>query len=270
MALSFSDRFRNRELVCGSAIVSTSPLWPPLLKRCGVDFVFLDGEHMPLGREELAHMCQIYRALGVAPIVRLYKPDGYEACKALDGGALGVVAPYVEDVETIKNVASACKWRPLKGRRLQRFIAGEEPLQPELCDYLRRRNRDVLFIANIESVPAVENLDAILRIEELDGIFIGPHDLSCSLGMPEQYDHPLFEQAVSEIIRKAVANKTPIGIHFSESPQRQIRWLPAGVSIVVHSSDMALFSQRLMSDLEEIRQAAGMQREAPEGEALVI
>jgi 2-keto-3-deoxy-L-rhamnonate aldolase RhmA len=270
MSESFSARFRKRELVYGSAVVSSSPLWPQVVQSCGLDFVFLDGEHMPLGRSELAHMCQAYKAMGIAPVVRLFKPDPYEACKALDGGATGIVAPYVEDVEQIRAVAASCKWKPLKGKRLERFIAGEEELQPELSGYLSTRNQDILFIANIESVPAMMNLDAILAIKELDGIFIGPHDLSCSLGLPEQYDHPLFEKAVDEIIRKAAHHHVAIGIHFSGSPQRQIRWIPAGLSIIVHSSDMALFSQRLTSDLEQIREAVGSKKENDEGKEMVI
>jgi 4-hydroxy-2-oxoheptanedioate aldolase len=270
MRESFSVRFRKREMVYGSAIISTSPLWPHVVKTCGLDFVFLDGEHMPLGRSELAHMCQTYKAMEVAPIVRLFKPDPYEACKALDGGAIGIVAPYVEDVEQIKAVAAACKWKPLKGKRLERFVAGAEELQPELSAYLSSRNQDILFIANIESVPAMMNLDEILNIKELDGIFIGPHDLSCSLGLPEQYDHPLFEKAVEEIIRKAAHQHVPIGIHFSESPQRQLRWIPAGLSIIVHSSDMALFSQRLRSDLNEIRAVVGSKPDLSGGKEIIL
>jgi 2-keto-3-deoxy-L-rhamnonate aldolase RhmA len=270
MSESFSERFRKREMVYGSAIVSASPLWPKVVQSCGLDFVFLDGEHMPLGRTELAQMCQTYKAMGIAPIVRLFKPDPYEACKALDGGAIGIVAPYVEDVEEIKAVAAACKWRPLKGKRLERFVAGTEILQPELAGYLSKRNQEILFIANIESVPAMENLEAICKIEGLDGIFIGPHDLSCSLGLPEQYNHPIFEKAVEEIIRKAAKQQVPIGIHFSESPLRQLRWIPVGLSIIVHSSDMALFSQRLQSDLKEIREALGNKQQASASTDMII
>jgi len=250
------DRLHQGEIVYGTLIVSPSPLWPAAVKLCGPDFVFLDTEHMPLGRVQLAHGCQIFRAMGIAPLVRIFNQDANEACKVLDGGATGVVVPYLEDPEQIKRLIAAIKLRPLKGERLARLIENPDQLGSQLAEYLQQRNRETIFIANIESMPAFNRLDDILTLPGLDGVFIGPHDLSCSMGLPEQYDHPDFEQAVATIIRKARANRIAVGIHFSESPQRQIHWLQQGITIVIHSSDLALFKQALSHDLELIKSAA--------------
>ena len=128
-------------------------------------------------------------------------------------------------------------------------------MSAQLQAYIARRNADTVFIANIESVPAIENLDEILQLPGLDGVFIGPHDLSCSLGIPEQYDHPVFIETVTTLIQKARAKKISVGIHFSEEPERQIYWASVGVNIIVHSSDLAMFKQRFQSDLQTIRSA---------------
>jgi 4-hydroxy-2-oxoheptanedioate aldolase len=95
----------------------------------------------------------------------------------------------------------------------------------------------------------------------LDAVFIGPHDLSISLGIPEQYDHPVFEEAVKKIIRISRNNGLAVGIHFSEVPERQIRWMKEGVNLIIHSSDLAMFSQRLQADMNAIRQSAGAKSE---------
>ena len=100
-------------------------------------------------------------------------------------------------------------------------------------------------------------MEELLSVPGLDAVFIGPHDLSISLGLPEQYDHPVFEEAVKKIIRISREKGLAVGIHFSESPERQMRWMKEGITIIIHSSDLAMFSQRLQQDMNIIKLAAG-------------
>ena len=157
----------------------------------------------------------------------------------------------------IKELVGATKYRPLKGEKLNAILNGKSEPSAELKTYLDQFNQGNLCIANIESVPAVERLDELLKIDGLDGVFIGPHDLSISMGIPEQYDHPEFIDTVKVIIKKARKYTLGVGIHFSLEPQRQIDWMKEGVNIVIHSSDMALFSQRLNEDIKKIKTASG-------------
>ena len=251
------QKLKNGQNVYGTCITSTAPMWPAAIQRTGVDFVFIDTEHIPLDRAELAKMCQIFRALGITPIVRIPEPNPFLACQVIDGGALGVVAPYLESTAQIQELVGAVKFRPLKGEKLQNYLTGVEEMTPELKQYISNHNAANLCIANIESVPALERLDELLSVPGLDAVFIGPHDLSVSLGLPEQYDHPDFEAAVRSIIHQTRAKGLSIGIHFSLEPARQIQWMKEGANIVVHSFDVALFSQRLQHDLSIIKQAAG-------------
>ncbi|WP_428656559.1 HpcH/HpaI aldolase family protein [Runella sp.] len=251
------QKLKNGQNVYGTCITSTAPMWPAAIKRTGVDFVFIDTEHIPLDRAELAKMCQIFKALGITPIVRIPSPDPYLACQVIDGGALGVVAPYLESVAQIQDLVGATKFKPLKGEKMYNYLRGVEEMTPELKQYITNFNAATICIANIESVPAVERLDDLLSVPGLDAVFIGPHDLSVSLGLPEQYDHPEFEATVRTIIHKTRARGLAIGIHFSLEPERQIKWMKEGANIVVHSFDVALFVQRLQHDLSIIKQAAG-------------
>jgi len=109
----------------------------------------------------------------------------------------------------------------------------------------------------VESVPAVERLERILAEPGLDGVIIGPHDLSISLGLPEQYDDPRFEYAVRKIISKVREKGLGVGIHLSEGAELQIKWAKAGANIIIHSSDITLFQQRLKEDFTVIRRALG-------------
>jgi 4-hydroxy-2-oxoheptanedioate aldolase len=223
----------------------------------GLDFVFIDTEHMPIQREQLAWMCQTYHALHLAPIVRIPEPDPYRACMALDGGAAGIIAPYVESAAQVRALRGAVKFRPLKGRRLYHALEGRETLEEDLTAYLDQSNAGRVMIVNIESVPALEALDEILDVPDIDALLVGPHDLSLNLGFPEQYHHPAFQEAVRTIIRKARARRVGVGIHFSFGIDQEIAWAKEGANLILHSSDLFLVRDALTADLETFRQALG-------------
>jgi 4-hydroxy-2-oxoheptanedioate aldolase len=257
MPLQLKDKLKAGNNVYGTCITSTAPAWPLLASKAGLDFVFMDTEHIVLDDKELSSACHIYRALNITPIVRIPSPDPYRACEMIDAGAFGVVAPYVESVDQVREMVGAIKYRPLKGERLNKILFQNEMPPPELDKFLKDRNKDNLCIINIESVPAVERLDDLLSVEGLDAVFIGPHDLSISMNIPEQYDHPEFEAVVGKIIHKCRTYGLAVGIHLSLEAERQIRWMSEGINMVIHSSDMALFSQKLRDDMKKIKKAAG-------------
>lgn len=253
---------RSGDQVLGTLIVSPSPVWPKALEGAGLDFVFIDTEHIPLDRQAVAFLCQLYASKGLAPVVRIAEPNATLAASTLDGGAQGIIAPYVETAAQVRELVGAVKMRPLKGRRLEEALDGQ-PLEPSLQEFLEEYNSQNCLIVNIESTPAMENLDEILAVDGLDGLLIGPHDLSCSLGVPSQYDHPKFKAAVSEIFDRARSAGRGAGIHFWGDLQQEIDWLRSGMNLLIHSGDITLFAKHLKSELNTIR--AGV---APKGHPL--
>lgn len=251
------QKLKDGKKVYGTCFTSVSPAWPIIFKKAGLDFAFIDTEHTAIDRSDMSRMCQIMLAYNITPIVRIPAPDPYLACQCIDAGAKGVIAPYLESVEQIRELVGATKFRPLKGETLQKVLTGEHDLSEEMKTYLHNYNVGNICIANIESVPAMEKLDELLGVPGLDAVFIGPHDLSISLGIPEQYNHPEFEKAVKYIIHSTRKKGLSIGIHFSLEPERQVQWIKEGADIIVHSSDIALFSQKLSNDLRIIKEATG-------------
>jgi 2-keto-3-deoxy-L-rhamnonate aldolase RhmA len=253
--VEFLEHIKKGKRLYGTAVLSPSPLWPPVIKKAGADFVFIDTEHAPLDRTILAQMCLSYKGYGLPPLVRISSHDPHEARKVLDGGALGILAPYIESPEQVRELVGATKLRPLKGERLKEALQKQDSFTPGLKNYLREWNKENFLMINIESVPATERLDMILAEPGLDGVIIGPHDLSISLGLPEQYDNPQFEDVVGKIISKVRRKGLGVGIHFSQEAELQIKWAKAGANIIMHSSDIALFQQRLKDDFTAIRRA---------------
>lgn len=243
--------------IFGTLIVSPSPRWPDVVAGCGLDFVFIDTEHIALDRAQLSWMCQTYRALGLPPIVRIPSPDPYQATMALDGGAAGVVVPYVESAVEVRALRGAVKLRPIKGRKLTRLLEGEPP-EAALGALLSESAANSLLVINIESVPAIEALDGILAEPGVDAVQIGPHDLSCSLGQPEDYDSPEFLQACGTIFQKARAAGVGAGIHFWGTTDDAIRFRKLGANMIIHSADISLFQKYLRLELAEIKMGAGL------------
>jgi 4-hydroxy-2-oxoheptanedioate aldolase len=230
-----------------------------MVSQLGIDFVFIDTEHIALDRLTLAWMCKAYSAKGLAPLVRIPSPDSFTASMALDGGASGIIVPYVETASQVRALVGAVKYKPLKGQRLRQTLEDPGSLEPGLRDYLAEANADNVLIVNVESVPGMENLDAILAVEGLDAVLVGPHDLSCSLGVPEQYDHPRFVAAVDGIIEKALARGIGAGVHaFSAAlaPQ-ELRWVRRGATLVVHSADINAAGEKLASEVDQVRRELG-------------
>lgn len=255
------EYLNNGDRVYGTMIVSTSPRWVEVIDQLGLDFVFIDTEHITIDRAMLSWMCHAFEGKGLAPVVRIPSPDPYRASMALDGGARGVVAPYIESATEVRQLVGAVKYRPIKGQKLKAFLEGEEELEQDLEQYLQKSNEDRVLIANIESRPAIENLDEILSVSGLDAVLIGPHDLSCNLGIPEQYEHPEFLDAVESVITRARNAGIGAGIHavYDGSMEREITWARKGANLILHSGDINRFVKGMSEDIGHIRAELGDQ-----------
>lgn len=202
-------------------------------------------------------MCQIYAGLGLPPIVRIPAPDPYAATMALDAGAAGIVAPYVETVAQVQALRGAVKLRPLKGARLDAVLGGRETLEPELAAYQQSHSAENILVINVESRPALANLDALLAVDGLDAVLVGPHDLSSSLGVPERYDAPEFEAAVRTIAERARARGVGAGFHCWLGVEREIALARSGYNFFIHSADIIAMKQTLAAEVRALRTALG-------------
>ena len=146
----FREKLRAGDQLLGTLLVAQTPFWPKILGSCGLDFVFIDTEHIAIGRESLSWMCRTYGAMGLPPLVRLTSPNPYDATVALDDGAAGVVAPYLETVEEARPLVAATRLRPLKGRRASAILAGES-LEPNLDRYISKHTVGNTLVINIRA-----------------------------------------------------------------------------------------------------------------------
>lgn len=234
------------------------PGWPTLFARLGLDFVFLDNEHTPLGRETCAWAAQAYAAHGIAPLLRIPEPSPTYAAMALDLGAHGVIVPYVESADQVRRLVGAVKYRPLKGTTLHTALAEGKLPSSSTATYLQTLNEDSVLIIMIESPPGVANLADLLAIGGVDGVLVGPYDFSLSHWVPEDFDHPTFEQAVRRVIRLCREGNVGVGVHhIAGSLEREQRWIEWGCNLIVHKSDTVFIAEGICNELLMLKQSLG-------------
>ena len=184
--------------------------------------------------------------------MRIPEPDLHVASRVLDGGAQGVIVPYVENQDQVWSAICAARYRPLKGRALEKLLSEDRfPSKDTEC-YLQQNNENGFAVVMIESVQGMRNLEDILIFPELDAVLLGPQDLSVSLGVPERYEDPKFTRAVMEIMRACLDAGVGFGIHLSDISLHR-RWMDLGENFIVYSSDTTLVCRALRSGLAELK-----------------
>lgn len=244
---------RNGATVYGTMInVARNTRGATVFGQLGFDFAIVDTEHSPNGRSEVADAAGAFLAAGVCPIIRVPNTEPHATVMALDAGFHGVLVPYCETPEEVRAVVNAARLRPLKGAL--HTIARDQGTFPSDAtrQYLEKRNANVVVIIGIESVPAVENIEQILDVGGIDALFIGPNDLTVSLGVPDQYDHPSYVQAVERVIAAANARGVPAGPHCLTDEQLTV-WQSKGARFILFSSDWRALSEGYRASLSRAR-----------------
>ena len=187
----------------GAWLQMTSPFSAEIMARAGFDWLIVDMEHAPGDFLNLASQLQAMGETGCVPFVRAPWNDPVAIKRILDTGVMGVLIPYVNTAEEAKNAVAACKYPPEGIRGLAGSTRAAYFGQNSM-DYLKDANDEILVIIAVETGEAIDNLDEILAVEGLDGIFIGPMDLATSMGYFGDPSHPEVQQAITTVEKKTL------------------------------------------------------------------
>jgi len=212
------EKMRRGEVLTGTLVGLGHPDVTEWLSKMGYDWLFIDGEHGPMGYETMLKMMQAMNGTDCIPIVRPQWNDPVVIKRVLDIGAYGIVAPMVNSKEEAELAVRACRYPPegIRGCGPRRF----ELVDP---DYFQTANKEIIVTVQVESAKAMENLEQILSVDGVDACLVGPFDLSLNLGLPvpPKYDDPRLIGALDRILQAAKnTGKTP-GIGTSVE---RIRW----------------------------------------------
>lgn len=188
----------------GIWLSSGSGLLAELAGRAGFDWCLIDGEHAPNTVSEMLPQLQALAMTGTAAVVRVENPEVWMIKQVLDIGCQTVMVPMVDDAKTAQAMARAMRYPPHGNRGMGASMARASGFGG-IADYPHSANGHMCLFVQAESAKAVENIDAIAATEGVDGVFIGPADLSADMGYPGQSDHPEVQAAIDHLIARTIA-----------------------------------------------------------------
>ena len=217
-----------------------SPDVAELLASGGFDWVTIDLEHGAIARHQLPDLFRAIELHGAVPLARVALPDGSLCQQALDSGAVGVVIPRVESASQLTEIVAGCMWPP-SGKRGVGFSRAN--LFGRMFEDYKTEAQQPLIVAQIESKNAVASIASLLAVRGLDAVMIGPYDLSASLGVPGQVDHPDVRACVSEVLKACRKAGVPSGMHVvTPDPKRLEEEIAAGHRFLAYGVDAVFVS----------------------------
>jgi 2-keto-3-deoxy-L-rhamnonate aldolase RhmA len=261
MANRLKEILERGQPALGTWITLVDPYSVELLADAGFDWLLVDTEHIPIGRETLKMILVSMKGSSSVPVVRLASNSLDHFQTALDLGAQGVVVPMVSSRADAEKAVSHCRYPPLGVRgfapvRASRYFQNLE-------EYASQANREISLFVQIETPVAAANIDQILTTEGVDGIFIGPSDLASFMNLATQTGHPDVVQALDRIMAQARAHSVPFGLP-TWSPDEFLRYVELGGQLLTLGSDLHYLSSGMRNDLKGVRNLLQQDREMRE------
>ena len=224
----------------------------PLSAAGGAEFAVFDMEHTGWGLETIKMLVATSRGADLVPIVRVPTADYHFIAHALDVGAMGVVLPLVESADRAR-FAVECALYPPRGRRGCAFaIAHDDYKGGDVAAKVVHANDNVLMIAQIETAEGLANVEAIAAVDGIDALWIGQYDLTNSLGIPGQFDHPLFLDATRRVL-DACASHGKVATLAVMEPEELAAGPARGFRLLVYVADLWIYQQALRRCFRTIR-----------------
>lgn len=211
LAEKIKEKLKNGEPSIGSWTSMAHTSIAEILAMAGYDWVVVDTEHSAIDVSEVLRLIMAIEQRGSIPLVRLAYVDPIQAKAVLDSGAAGVIVPMVNTRAEAELAVQMTKYPPLGTRGVG--LARAHGYGQNFNEYVERANKDSLLILQIEHIDAVNNIEEILSVPGIDGTFIGPYDLSMSLGLPGQLNHPDVVNAKNKVLEATLRHGLSAGIH---------------------------------------------------------
>ena len=211
LAAKIKQTFKEGKVSIGSWMSMAHVSIAEILASAGYDWVVIETEHTAIDVSEVLHLIIAIGGSGAIPLVRLAWNDPIQAKAVMDSGAAGILVPMVNSKTDAELAVKSIKYPPLGFRGVG--LARAQGYGVTFDTYVRDANRDSLLMVQIEHIDAARNIDEILSVPGIDGTFIGPYDLSMSMGLPGELDHPEVEAAKRRVLEATKAHGLIPGIH---------------------------------------------------------
>jgi 2-keto-3-deoxy-L-rhamnonate aldolase RhmA len=247
------QKLRKGQPTFGSWIMIGDLACAEIMAGAGFDWITVDMEHTPITYETLPVLLSGIRAYGAESFVRIEDNNPAVIKRVLDCGASGIIVPLINSAEEAQAAVRAAKYPPqgIRGVSLGRASGYGNNFQ----DYFESINEEVLVLAQIEHYLAVDRIEEILGVEGLDGIFLGPYDLSGSMGIVAQFDHPRMAAARKRVIEASRKAGKAVGIHEVRPEAGPVQaLLEEGFNFIACSIDTIFLGTSARTVADELKQ----------------
>lgn len=226
-----------------------------VLAKAGCDFVIIDMEHSTFSMETVGQIVRTARGVDIPSIVRVPVIERHFISRALDTGASGLMIPRVQSLADIKNVIKYSMYPPEGDRGVAFGIGHTDYGDGRLIDgvaYTKQANEELVIIAQIETAKSIENIDELFSSGMIDVALIGPYDLSTSLGVSGEINHPIMVEAIEKVIEKAKEYDIIMGTYIDDFEGGK-QWLERGIRLIACGSDVALLTWKMAEESQKIK-----------------
>lgn len=239
------------ELVFGCFIKYAEPAFTEFVAMQGWDFLVFDAEHGTLQPRDVEGLCRAAELRGVTPIARVTTNRAHLILRFLDTGIHGVHVPWVNTVAGVEEAVQSVKYHPRGRRGLAGSRASDWGMYESIGDYTQRANRETMVVIHIETMDAVNAIEDYVGIDGVDVLFIGPTDLSHSLGHPGDTSHPEVVAAMDRVAEAVLGSEKTLGI-FVGTPAATGEWIDKGARYLATGVD-GFIKQGMQGFLSEVR-----------------
>ena len=235
----------------GTYVQTADPATVEVLAEAGFDYVVIDGEHSPLSMETIKNLITAAQIRGMAPLVRVKENRPALVMEPLDIGAAGVQIPQIETPAEAVAAVRATKYHPLGERGSNPYVRAADYASGDYGEYMARANDDTLVVLQVEGARGLENIESIMDTPGIDVIWVGPYDLSQSLGVPGQIYHPDILAGLKRIVGLAESRGVRVGA-FAPDVAGGRRWLESGVKFLAVSYETRLLYEQATRVVSEL------------------
>jgi 2-keto-3-deoxy-L-rhamnonate aldolase RhmA len=226
-----------------------------IVESADVDFILFDMEHSGFDIDRIFDLIAWSKACSFAPMVRVPQNQYHFLARSMDAGALGVMVANVESAEQAKAIVDAVKYGPLGKRGVALGAAHTDYLAPDAAQYFEEINASSVVICQIESEAGVRNAEAIAAVSGVDCLWVGHFDLSQSMGIPAQFHHPRFLEALRLVVEAGRKHGRLLGVQ-PGTPEQADEWLALGFNVMSWGADVGVYRAALASGVQRLRSAA--------------
>ncbi|MGM5483425.1 MAG: HpcH/HpaI aldolase family protein [Nanobdellota archaeon] len=237
------------DFVLGMFMKTSDPSFVEIAGLAGFDFVILDAEHGVTNYQNMQNLIRAAEISNTFPIIRIPEINETNIGKSLDIGAKGIQAPQISTREDIKKLINLSKFYPEGERGVCRFVRAANHSLMDKNDYFKKSNETILII-QLEGQEALTNLDEIIQLRNIDVVFIGPYDLSQSLGVPGNIFDEKVITAMKTIVDKCKKSNKLVGT-FVDCEKGLKLWKDAGVKYIAYSVDVGIFADACKKIINE-------------------